>query len=326
MVESRPQPPTRVFWSSNDANDDADAACQFHTVDGLMFHFPHAMQQLYRCWSLWRHQTHPILIFPKETIPENAFLQGFVSTLQQRIHLIQTRRGSGLHPKVPNNFINASEVVSGPEIPYYAFERADDAKALRQVFSPNDDDSSIDSNNNCPKVPRISILNRRRAREWLYAEENHRSIILQYQDNAMLLLNQTTTTISIRHQVFDDDTSFQQQIDFFHQTDILISPHGGQLTGIPFMPDCGAVVELFAQYYLPHFFGSLATASHLSHGYIAMESSSSDPIQAMIDVEARHAIRNCPLSPPKQLVEDAIRTMIGQWQSCCRRNQETSHS
>jgi Glycosyltransferase 61 len=128
--------------------------------------------------------------------------------------------------------------------------------------------------------------------------------------------NQTATTIAIRHTIFDDDTSFQHQIDLFHHTDILISPHGGQLTGIPFMPDCGAVIEIFAKYYLPHFFGSLTTASQLSHGYIAMESE--DPRIAMKDVAARQAIRNCPVSPPKQLVDDAIHHMIGQWQTCCR--------
>jgi Glycosyltransferase 61 len=164
-------------------------------------------------------------------------------------------------------------------------------------------------------------------------------------------------TIDIRHVTFNETTSFDEQVHFFRTTDILVSPHGGQLTGLPFMPVCGAVIEIFAKYYLPHFFGSLATSAQLRHGYIAMDyhddnvydnndddnndtaavyekteafddDQKNDPppvattvTAAMRDVTARNAIRNCPVAPPKDLVEDAMRTMIGKWQTCCHRRQ-----
>jgi hypothetical protein len=380
MVQSRPQPPTRVFWNDRDRvdvdrNDDNDAililgdssndndgnnnrngtnasmpiACQFHPVDGLIFHFPHTMQQLYRCWSLWRHQTMstttsttmstatnqttPTLIFPRATIPDNnALVQGFIEMLQERLSLRVVRRGMGWQPKVPNNHIDANDVVVGPYIPYYAFGRRDDAAALRRLVFPQDSDDDDDnqdddssSGTTCleqeeanqgllpvqQELPRIAILNRFRSREWPNAKLHHATI--QYGNN--------NVTIPIRHVVFDNTTTFTDQVTFFHDHDIIVGPHGAQLTSLPFMRRCGAVIELFHQYYLPHFFGSLATSSRLHHGYIARSyASDQDVVEAMRDVPSRNAIRNCPVRPPPPLVDDAIRTMIDTWRRCqCRR-------
>jgi hypothetical protein len=371
MVQSRPQPPTRVFWNDGDRddvdrNDDDDAiltlgggsnddgnnrngtnamACQFHPVDGLIFHFPHTMQQLYRCWSLWRHQTMnttttrtatnqttPTLIFPRATIPDNnALVQGFIEMLQERLDLRVVRRGIGWQPKVPNNHVDANDVVVGPDIPYYAFSRRDDAAALRRLVFPQDsddddddaqDDDDSSGGRTCleeeadqglqpvqQELPRIAILNRFRAREWPDAKLHHATI--QYGN----------VTIPIRHVVFDNTTTFTDQVSFFHDHDIIVGPHGAQLTSLPFMRPCGAVIELFHQYYLPHFFGSLATSSRLHHGYIARSyESDQNVVEAMRDAPSRNAIRNCPVRPPPLLVNDAIRTMIDQWRHCqCRR-------
>lgn len=287
MVETAAAPPSEeVFWTR-----DNEAPCQFHHMDNWNYHFPHTMQQLYRCWSLWRNQSNPILIFPKNGLPENAFLQGYVGSLHETIKLSLQRTGVGNLPKVPNNTIKMEQVQWGGEIPAYAFERPDDAAQLRDLFLETQ---------SCGRLPRVAILNRKRKREWTTAHE----IRIQFEGEELL----------IRHQVFTDE-SFRQQIEFFHDTDILIGPHGAQLTGIPFMPDCGAVIELFSEYYLPHFFGSLATASQLSHGYIYMRTKDHT---AMRSVRTRQKVRNCKLDPPPNIVESAIYTMIEKWQTCCR--------
>lgn len=293
MVETVPRESSALFWSTKNEQNATQslATCQFHHMDKFNYHFPHTMQQLYRCWSLWRNQSNPILIFPKKQLPANPFLEGYVGKLTNRVNLTLQRTGSGHLPRVPNNTINVQEIQCGGEIPSYAFERPDDAAQLRDLFLPN-------ATQSCNALPRISILNRHRKREWTNADK----IRIQYQGQQL----------PMRTEVFNDKT-FQEQIEFFHETDILIGPHGAQLTGIPFMPDCGAVIELFSHYYLPHFFGSLATASQISHGYIYTINDHS----AMTSQRTRQKIRNCPVSPPPAIVEHAIATMIDKWQTCC---------
>lgn len=59
-----------------------------------------------------------------------------------------------------------------------------------------------------------------------------------------------------------DDLSFFDQIKFFNDHDIIISPHGAQLTSIPYMPDFGYVVEINTpEYFRPAYYGSLAQSS-----------------------------------------------------------------
>ena len=58
-----------------------------------------------------------------------------------------------------------------------------------------------------------------------------------------------------RHQVvlrYFENSTFQEQVDFYSQLDVAVSPHGAQLTGIMFMTPCSAVLELFPdKYYMP---------------------------------------------------------------------------
>lgn len=59
-----------------------------------------------------------------------------------------------------------------------------------------------------------------------------------------------------------DDLSFFDQIKFFNDHDIIISPHGAQLTSIPYMPDFSYVIEINTQeYFRPSYYGSLAQSS-----------------------------------------------------------------
>jgi hypothetical protein len=56
-----------------------------------------------------------------------------------------------------------------------------------------------------------------------------------------------------------------EQILFFHHHDIIISPHGAQITGIPFMKSpCSIIIELFPKgYYISYYFGSLESSSNI---------------------------------------------------------------
>jgi Glycosyltransferase 61 len=71
---------------------------------------------------------------------------------------------------------------------------------------------------------------------------------------------QLTSPVSVAH--FETAT-FLEQVEFFANTDIVLSPHGAQLTGLAFLPRCGHILEIFPPYYLyDNFFGSLADAAN----------------------------------------------------------------
>eukprot|EP00535_Pseudo-nitzschia_heimii_P012177 CAMPEP_0197197644 /NCGR_PEP_ID=MMETSP1423-20130617/32970_1 /TAXON_ID=476441 /ORGANISM="Pseudo-nitzschia heimii, Strain UNC1101" /LENGTH=950 /DNA_ID=CAMNT_0042651469 /DNA_START=42 /DNA_END=2892 /DNA_ORIENTATION=+ len=134
-------------------------------------------------------------------------------------------------------------------------------------------------NGACFRPPRIAILNRRKTRVVLNADElatDLSELVYVYRKT-----DGTNKTHQIRAQhpaevIFFEDKEFIEQVEFFRRTDILISAHGAQLTGLPFMAtdlvggkSCKQVLELYPKDYgLPYYFGSLAVQSGLEHNYV----------------------------------------------------------
>lgn len=108
----------------------------------------------------------------------------------------------------------------------------------------------------CRKTTRIGMLNRQETRR------------LEDVDDLVYELTIAFPQIEILIKEFEG-LPVKDQAFFFSSVDILISPHGAQLTGIPFMPNCGQVMEVTPKgYHIPYFFGSLANASGLGHGSV----------------------------------------------------------
>lgn len=119
--------------------------------------------------------------------------------------------------------------------------------------------------------------------------------------------------------------TFLEQVDFFAKTDIVISPHGAQLTGIPFMPDCGAVLELFPKgYYLPAFFGTLANVSNLNHAflYLSEVDGKSEYSKFAASKETRLEARGAELCPPVHSVVQAVEQLVKEWKQCRMKQNE----
>lgn len=117
-----------------------------------------------------------------------------------------------------------------------------------------------------------------------------------------------------------EDTEFLEQVSVMMNTDILISPHGAQLTSLNFMPTCGGVFEAFAPgYWFPHFFGPLAASSGLGHGYV----------YTGYDLEqewfkgglkhrpSRHKARVRDICVPLETSLSVIGQLVDNWKSCC---------
>ena len=118
---------------------------------------------------------------------------------------------------------------------------------------------------------------------------------------------------------------FQKQVQFFHDIDLLISPHGAQLIGIPFMANkpCTKMIELFPHNYLvPDYFGTLAVDSGIEYSYIYV--SEQPPTAAQNEVgriapetsKTRGAARQTNFCVNPDILIGALRDAIRDWCKC----------
>lgn len=158
--------------------------------------------------------------------------------------------------------------------------------------------------------PVIAILNRQ--------TKSRRTIV-----NAKRLQQyfQKLTSHPVNIVTFENKT-FLEQISFMSQTDILVSPHGAQLTSINFMPaPCGAVFEVFPPgYYVPHFFGPLAVTSGLRHGFVYTGKNVDKEWfhGTLHDRSSRFKARRSHVCVPLQTSLEMIGKMVDKWKVCCQ--------
>jgi len=192
--------------------------------------------------------------------------------------------------------------------------------------SDNDVDNDIDI---CSRPPRISILNRRKTRTIKNGDKLARDLSeMTYvygngngdSDGDTIREEKKRGAVKV---VFFEGKTFDEQVHFFRNTDILISGHGAQLTGLVFMADngknntttasapstCKQVLEFFPKNYaLPYYFGSLAVQSGMRHSFVYFD----DGIKAVNATTSNGTVQphtyrwrqrnpKQPLSPLRQL-------------------------
>ena len=304
------------------------AICEFQ--DGKhATHFAHAMQQLYGCWSYWQQDSlstlAPILLIPPKgwhKIKKNAFVSGFLESLQATINLqIIMGEDQFLEAMSKTNNSRSSSLLynaddSSPTVVKVHVKGGyilDHAQRLRDMVGTHyslPPAHPTNHTNNCTTTsPRIAILNRHKV--------VGRSIV-----NVDSLQKQLQERLGLDYQlpvVYFDGLSFQKQIEFFASVDILISPHGAQLTGLPFMTDMDmnddvdvdvddgcrhinkkALLELFPKEYgIPDFYGSLAVHAGISYAYLYLSSGTlqeemSSPNYGLLNRIHARATNLCP--------------------------------
>eukprot|EP00523_Entomoneis_sp_CCMP467_P000906 CAMPEP_0168755320 /NCGR_PEP_ID=MMETSP0724-20121128/20001_1 /TAXON_ID=265536 /ORGANISM="Amphiprora sp., Strain CCMP467" /LENGTH=576 /DNA_ID=CAMNT_0008803917 /DNA_START=264 /DNA_END=1991 /DNA_ORIENTATION=+ len=126
----------------------------------------------------------------------------------------------------------------------------------------------------------------------------------------------------------DEESSFGDQVSLMATTDILISPHGSQLSSLFLMPPCGSVLELFGRgYFVPEFYGSLAAASGLRYHALytsttldgtadadATDSGIMAEIhQGMKSHQSRTVAKHFPVCAPIEVVVEQVVTEVQVW-------------
>jgi hypothetical protein len=295
------------------------AVCDFRTPDLIWSHPPHAMQQLYACFSWWRANPlkQPVLIFPvakfwKEgaTSPTLvfreprhirvhyyilSFLEAMEGVLNAAITTSDTDQGNAVY--------TLPHALAG----YYMHSSSDMPFLRDSILSHyNLKDNRTAGCQKQEALPVLGILNRQNDRSLT----NHEALTRAIQ--------QSLPGINVKYTTFEG-VSFLQQVKFMSEVDILISPTGAQLMSIPYMPSCGAVFEASPEgYYFPLFFGTLAAVSGLSHFhlYTGADKANETAIN-MATYEGRTVARARAICLNIEKVVDAVRVMVDQWNLCC---------
>jgi len=293
-------------------SDDLYAVCKY-TIN---YHFPHAMQQLYSCWSYWqtRPEKHFVLkVFEKEH-------HGIVEKIRNIIY----RRRNRNNPFVPG-FLEALTIVFGVEIVDQYNERFRNVPFVQHKSSYNgyrllQNHTSILRDGFvkhfgqespppfCLNSPRIAILNRK----------SNRSLLNAVQLQLALQRALRVDKVDIHYM---EGTNFADQVMFWSSYDIVVSPHGAQLTGLAFLPTCAGILEVFpADYLMPVFFGSLAKAAGVSHAFVYLgsaEETVDEVMERMNDKHFRARAREVNLCPAIDPMVEAVRDLVTQWMACC---------
>ena len=150
-------------------------------------------------------------------------------------------------------------------------------RPLVDAFSSNSTRNGTDV---CSRPPSIGILSREKSRGIVNADQladDLSEFRYVYRQNDATNNRSTIGEFVARllvEVIFFEHLSFVEQVEFF-RTDIVLSGHGAQLTGIPFMKTanvtghCRQVLELSPfDYVLPYPFGLLTVGSGMSHSYV----------------------------------------------------------
>ena len=99
--------------------------------------------------------------------------------------------------------------------------------------------------------------------------------------------------------VFDGKT-FREQATWTHAMDVVVSPHGAQLTNLLFAAECAVVVELFPKsYFIPGYFGALAASVGALpfYGYPGPDPARDVAAIAGLGAAEAQALRRAPVDP-----------------------------
>jgi len=361
--------------SASSSSNNNTAICRFYETSTSQ-HFPHALQQFYRCWSWWR--SHPekqaVLLGPshhrgfRAVEREDIFTELVDTLLRARTissttnhsrpllkrqtydsrlaaddpQLIGNNRTTTQHQHqllVQSNFERGDKFAMATPRHAVDLRKATLGMTKRQSIEAGNDKEARDWETGCPiqndssgssskalPLPRISILNRdaSTSRRSLLNAEQLAATLAQalHHGSSPAASFDSNARIPI---VYFENKTFEEQVEFWDNNDIVLSPHGAQLSGIPFLPSCGSVLEIFPLgLYLPFYFGSLA-AEAAGVAYTAVYTSvtgdwKAENAEHQRDIGTRQQTRRRNVCPSVDVVVEETFRLIESWRVCCQKH------
>jgi hypothetical protein len=317
--------------------------CEFKIDQAYSKHFAHSMQQLYGCYSFYQqhhqyqHDRPKVLLLSSKTKSQfgsNSFLSGYLQVLQDEmgVQILSRKAFHETYHQESNVSSSSSSSLASIFVPggYVISHVPELNQIVQQHMSKTTTGKTpkVEGGSLCGRTehnPRIGILNRRPA--------VGRSI-----KNAGKLVERLANVSQDEHVSLEyfEGKSFIEQVEFFQRTDILLSPHGAQLTGLPFLANthketCSQLLELFpANYIIPAFYGSLARNSGIGYSYLYLSSDQeADHHQSLLEtheasLEHRVQARAANLCLSLDAIENTMKSLVNDWRECCRRLYPTS--
>jgi len=153
---------------------------------------------------------------------------------------------------------------------------------------------------------RIGVLDRKATRHWV-------------ESSAFIEATQRLFSNSVVEEKYLDDASPRDQAEWVHKQDVIVSPHGAQLTNLIWARRCTGIIELFPQgYYIPGFFGALASVigGVAFAGYPQGRNPAEDTLPALSDAQVRHEIRSKPLWAESESVARFLEQLVAKQKLC----------
>lgn len=287
--------------------NDSVAVCQF-VYEMYARHFAHGMAQLYRCLAWWLENSdrRPILIYDAAANNErpSAFYRGYFTALQDVFGVTIVSNHSspavykdrGIYVLPGSQFCDA---MTNQILQYYN-------------LSHHVKTSLVERKKNY--IPRVSLLNRQKTRRMRNADD--------LRDRLLHLSNESNSRFTVSPVLYFESASFLEQVQAFASTDILISIHGAQLTGIPFMPRCSSLLEIFPfQYRLPAYYGGLASAANISYHFVTFVNHTPefDIISGRKNQSQAIIVRSQNFCLPVENISSLILQLVDEWKSCVRK-------
>lgn len=306
------------------------------------------LQQIYRCVSWWNYHrerrqqqqqqqdgnaTMELLVVWPKALPKNgAFLLGILESLRKlwNVKVVPLRGKTPIvRPRVDYGFPHHNHKNKSQARQYgFQTKQVRDLQRLRQdiiefyhpqrykveqlrslllpetsgmALKPATTSLSSTTTTTTTK-PRITILNRpeEAGRFLLNADELLRALQKAFLDTAQIQL--------IPH---FENVTFLQRVLILAETDLLISPHGPQLTALMFLPRCSVLLELFGRGFLwPEYYGSLAAASGVLYRHVG-----GDSLEFwMKDAQSVEVAQVFPICAPIDTIVNYVQKEIQQWQ------------
>jgi len=356
----RKTPIERLFWgpgldaitappSHNSLQQGPNVAVCDFTRQTYSLHFPHSFQQLLRCFSWWQipenQHKQPVLYVEDMPRPKMNYLISFFNVLRQQLNVTvdETHQYKNYSVRTHAHCSSCRQFVVdediGPSKSHqepYAMRNPQDAEILREATwryvnlteplvkagCSSGAASSTSRNNHRPATspnPVIGFLNRE-ATSGRHVT-NHHDIMDSIRQHKFDGLDPGAPQLQINYLSSFDGKSFEEQVAFMAQTDILIGPHGAQLTSVAFQPTCGGLVELFPKgYYMPSFFGTLARSTgHYHYSIYAGQNLAEEGAFYMSRQRYRGQARSLNITADPHAVLQSVQGLITRWQNCCQR-------
>ncbi|GAX21796.1 hypothetical protein FisN_31Lh087 [Fistulifera solaris] len=285
--------------------------CKFNTI-AWSFHLPHMMQSIYGCWSLWEERGgHPVLAGPVDHAGfdkplKDLFMVGLFQAMIDTFNVTVTTVDQ----------LSEAELESAVKPPIWEGDWMWTAFYMRRYVAWKWTEAILRNENierkSCNSVVRIGIINR---------EARYGRSILNAQDILDQLFRVFGDKVEV-DEVYFEDTSFQDQLQWFSSHDIVLTGHGAQETGMPFMPQCGILLEVFPfNYYIPEYFSALTDSTDVRHYVIVNDATQSDPISATKEStsnpETDAKAKATKLCPATRSTLEYLVTAVRDWDSCC---------